>query len=76
MIFFYIKLPDDDLKKIQTCRSVSGSYVEVCTLIHVCLLVLPIKLFIIARIGIVSKCNIDVFDPKIKFVRNIMMFAV
>ena len=44
------RLPEDDLKKFETCWSLSGLYVKVHFLIRVHFLVLSIKLFIKARI--------------------------
>jgi hypothetical protein len=45
----YSKLVESDLKKILTCRSISGLYVEVYILIFVLVLVLYIKLIINAQ---------------------------
>jgi hypothetical protein len=41
---FDVRLPEDDLKKIETCWKISGQYVKVYILILVCLLVLSVKL--------------------------------
>jgi len=46
------RLPEDDLKKFETCWSLSGLYVKVYILIPVLLLVLSVKLFIKARMWI------------------------
>jgi len=46
---FDVNLPDDDLKKIQKCRSINGLYVLVYTLKLVRLLVPLIKLFFNTR---------------------------
>jgi len=43
------RIPEDDLKKVEICWSLSGLYVEVYILILVHLFVLSIKLFIKAR---------------------------
>jgi len=40
------KFPEDDMKKIDICCSLSELYVKVYTLIPVHLLVLPTKLFL------------------------------
>jgi len=45
--FFDVKVSEDDLKKNETCRCLSGLYVKVHTLIPVHLLVLLFKLIII-----------------------------
>jgi hypothetical protein len=42
-MFFYVRLPVDDLKKIETCQSISGLYVKVYNLILVHCLVLSTK---------------------------------
>ena len=47
---FDVIFREDDLKKIETCQSISGSYVKVCILIILHLLVLAMKLFIDAWI--------------------------
>jgi hypothetical protein len=39
---FYVRLPDDDLKKIEICRRIGALYVEVCILILVHLLLLSV----------------------------------
>jgi hypothetical protein len=43
--FFDVRLPEDNLKKIETFRSISRLYVKLCILLLVLLLVLFIKLF-------------------------------
>jgi len=45
-MFVWCKLPDDDLKKIETFWSLSGLCVKVYLLVLVHLLILSIKLFI------------------------------
>ena len=47
---FDIIIREDDLKKIETYQSISGSYVKACILIILHLLVLTMKLFIDAWI--------------------------
>jgi len=41
--FFDVRLPEDDLKKMELCQSISELYVKVYILILVHLLVLSIK---------------------------------
>lgn len=41
---FDVQLPEEDLKKVKTCRSTSGLYVNVRILILVRLFVLSIKM--------------------------------
>jgi hypothetical protein len=54
---FDVRIPEDDLKKIETFRSVTGIHVNVYNLMFVLLLVLSIKSFINARIWIpLRKC--------------------
>jgi hypothetical protein len=36
---FDVRLPEDDLKKIETCPSISGLYVKLCILVLVRMLV-------------------------------------
>jgi hypothetical protein len=43
-----VKLSEDDLKKIETCRNISEMYVKVCVLMPVTLLVFIIRSFVIA----------------------------
>jgi hypothetical protein len=47
---FDIRLPEDVLKKVEACRSMSALYVKVHILILVHFLGLPIKLFMNTRI--------------------------
>jgi len=39
----FLRLPEDDLKEIEICRSINGICVKVCILIRVRWLVLSIK---------------------------------
>jgi len=40
---FDVRLPGDDLKKIETCRRISGLYVNLCILVLVHMLVVPVR---------------------------------
>jgi len=46
---FDVSLPEDDLKKVETCRNINGLYELVYILILVHLLVLSNKMFFNAR---------------------------
>jgi hypothetical protein len=40
---FDVRLPEDDLKKIETCRSISELYVKLCILVLVRVLVVTVR---------------------------------
>jgi hypothetical protein len=63
---FYVRLPVNDLKKIETCQSISGSYVNVYNTILVHCSVLSTKLLINPRTWILLTFSVALFGSTSK----------